>query len=127
MRTLAPAERRHFGEQQERLAEQYLCDRGLSPITRNFQCKLGEIDLIMRDAQTLVFVEVRYRKQARYGSAAESVTLRKQTRIWRCAEYYLLCNDLQNQLPCRFDVLAMSPEQGTGRVTYHWIKNAFDK
>ena len=63
--------------------------QGLSLLTRNFRSRLGEIDLIMDDGQSLVFVEVRYRRGNAFGSGAESVNRRKQARITACAQHYL--------------------------------------
>ena len=106
------------GQQAEEQARQFLVDKGLKLVCRNFSCKLGEVDLIMQDQQTLVFVEVRFRKTDRYGSAAESVTRSKQSRIIAASHYYLATQKL-NQ-PIRFDVIAIS---GNGK--FEWIPYAF--
>jgi putative endonuclease len=103
-------------------AEQQACDfllkQGLILVTRNFRCKQGELDLIMRDQRTLVIVEVRFRKTDQYGSALESVTRAKQSRIMAATEVYLSKHKLNTAV--RFDVLALS---GNGKL--EWIKNAF--
>ena len=106
------------GEQAEERAHQYLLKQGLKPVLRNFRCKQGELDLIMTDQQTLVIVEVRFRKTDNYGSAAESVTVSKQSRIIAAAQVYLSTQKLA--CPIRFDVVAIS-----GNGSLNWIKNAF--
>lgn len=94
-------------------------------IARNLRCRLGEIDLVMLDAQTLVFVEVRHRNPARYGSAADSITRHKQLRLIRAARYFLPRLNARLQLPaalaCRFDVVLED-----GATTPVWIRQAFD-
>ncbi|MCW9022255.1 MAG: YraN family protein, partial [Sedimenticola sp.] len=77
------------GNEAEQLAQRYLEQRGLRTLERNYRCKMGEIDIIMKDQDSLVFVEVRYRKQNAFGSAAESVTTTKQKKIIRAAYHYL--------------------------------------
>ncbi len=106
------------GENSERIASLFLMDQGLKLIDKNFQCKYGELDLVMREGDTIVIVEVRFRKSNKFGGAAESVTPKKQSRIIASTEYYLLVNKLKN--PIRFDVIAMS-----GDTDINWIKNAF--
>jgi putative endonuclease len=129
MDVLSPNKKREFGQLQEQIAAEYLIDKGLELLLTNFQCRLGEIDLIMRDDDTLVFVEVRYRRSDKFGSAIESVDYRKQTRLRRCAEYFLISHGLADKLACRFDILGLSPgapdrEEGKPRV--EWLQNAFD-
>ena len=106
------------GENAEEQAHNFLINAGLKPVARNFRCKLGELDLIMTDQQTLVIVEVRFRKSDRYGSAVESVTRAKQSRIIAATQFYLSTH--QADRPIRFDVVAIS---GNGAIG--WIKNAF--
>jgi putative endonuclease len=106
------------GESAEEQAFKFLVDNGLEPVTRNFRCKQGELDLIMTDKQTLVIVEVRYRKTDKYGSAVESVTRSKQSRIIAATHIYL--STRKTDSPIRFDVIAIS---GNGQI--EWIKNAF--
>lgn len=96
------------GRQAERQALDYLQRQGLTLVRRNYRCRAGEIDLIMQDGATLVFVEVRSRggAAARYGTPAESVTPAKQRRLTRAAAHYLLG---RRDVPaCRFDVVAIS-------------------
>jgi putative endonuclease len=109
---------REIGDSKERLAEDYLCGQRLRTVTRNHRCRHGEIDLIMRDGETLVFVEVRYRRSSRFGTPADSVDRRKQQRLAAAASHYLQGHP--TLLPCRFDVIAIS-----GRDQIEWIKNAF--
>ncbi len=107
------------GEKAEQKALQYLQDQGLAVVGQNFRCKQGEIDLIMRDNNFLVFVEVRYRKNSQYGNALETVTPKKQSRIIAATQHYLVKNNLSRQ-SVRFDVVAM-----TGNNQLNWVKNAF--
>ncbi|MGR8981574.1 MAG: YraN family protein [Gammaproteobacteria bacterium] len=106
------------GENAEERALRFLIDKGLKPVSRNFRCKQGELDLIMTDGNTLVIVEVRYRKSDKYGSALESVTPSKQSRIIAATHVYL--SRQKQDRPIRFDVVAIS---GNGAI--EWIKNAF--
>lgn len=112
--------RQQRGQQTEQAACRYLQERGLRLVTRNFRCRSGEIDLVMTDGDSLVFVEVRYRRHDRYGSAAETVDARKQARIIRCAQYYLQRHPGARSRPARFDVISMDAGQGL-----HWIPDAF--
>jgi len=96
----------------------YLQDQGLVLVEQNFRCKTGEIDLVMRDGQSLVFVEVRARASNRYGGAAASVTPSKQRRLIRTAHYYL--QRFRAMPPCRFDVIAIDAG------IMHWLKNAIE-
>jgi putative endonuclease len=106
------------GETAEQLAHDYLIERGLIAVTRNFRCAYGELDLIMQDAQSLVIIEVRYRKNNSYGGALESITYKKQQRIINATLVYLA----QSQLNCpvRFDVVAITQ---TNQI--QWLQNAF--
>ena len=106
------------GESAEQQAYSFLINKGLKPVSRNFRCKLGELDLIMSDKQTLVIIEVRFRKTDKYGSAAESVTRAKQSRIIAATHVYL--STQKTDRPIRFDVVAIS---GNGDID--WIQNAF--
>ena len=118
--TVKPAD---AGSDAEAHACEYLLAQGLSLLTRNFRSRLGEIDLIMDDGQSLVFVEVRYRRGNAFGSGAESVNRRKQARITACAQHYLQKNPAALQRPCRFDVVAISGAREKPDI--HWIRDAF--
>jgi len=110
------------GAASEDRARYYLETQGLKTLNRNFRTRRGEIDLVMLDSDTLVFVEVRYRKGDRYGSAAESVTYTKQQRINSAAKQFLLSRKQWCRHPCRFDVVAIS---GAEAEHIDWIKDAF--
>jgi len=112
---------RQIGKAAEQDAYDYLIQQGLRPVEKNYSCKLGEIDLIMKDRETLVFIEVRYRTREEYGDALASVTLSKQRKIIRTAQYYLQQENLYDQIACRFDVI--TPVTATQK--FHWIKDAF--
>ncbi|MFO1430390.1 MAG: YraN family protein [Candidatus Competibacteraceae bacterium] len=107
------------GEAAETLACRYLERQGLVLIERNYRCRTGEVDLIMRDGDCLVFVEVRSRRHSRYGTPAETVTRTKQQRICRAAAHYLLTHHCN--VPCRFDVIAILQQ----KQQLDWIKGAF--
>lgn len=106
------------GEAAEEQAYQYLKSAGLVLLERNFSSRFGEIDLIMQDGNVLVFIEVRYRKNAKYGGAASSISHKKQQRIHKTAATYL--QKKGNNSPARFDVIAMQ-----GDMQINWIKSAF--
>ena len=111
------------GRRWERHAERFLKRHGLTPIARNFSGKGGEIDLVMRDRDHVAFIEVRYRNRSRFGSAASSVTLKKQKKIVRCAQLFLQTFPKWANHPCRFDVIAYDSNGGIGRPV--WIRAAF--
>ena len=115
---------RRRGGYWERAAESFLRAHGLKTLKRNFLARNGEIDLVMLDGETLVFAEVRYRRSDRYGSGAESVTLRKQQRIVRAARLFLQYHDPQQARPCRFDVISIGRKNG--RTEFDWIRDAFE-
>jgi putative endonuclease len=109
------------GQKAEDLCADLLRRAGLRILARNWRCRLGEIDLVAEEAGTLVFAEVRLRRDARFGGAAESITAAKRARIVAAARLYLAGHAA---VPCRFDVLlldALSP----ARV--QWIRNAFSE
>lgn len=111
------------GAAEERFAENYLAQQGLSLIERNFLCRLGEIDLIMRHGDVLIFIEVRQRKHARFGSPLETISLAKQVKLKKTAEYYLVKYPPPSNLAMRFDVVGLS---GTlPNVQIEWLQNAF--
>ena len=114
----APSTTGAVGTEKERLAESFLIGQGLRPVARNHRCRYGEIDLIMREAAVLVFVEVRFRRSTRFGSPAETVDARKQRRLIAAARHYLQGHP--TLLACRFDVVAITAEN-----QMQWIKHAF--
>lgn len=109
------------GAAAEHLALRYLEACGLQLVTRNFRCRGGELDLIMRDGEQLVFVEVRSRRYSHFGTPAESVTRAKQQKLLRAAAFYLQRQELD--LPCRFDVVAILPSADEPHI--EWIRDAF--
>ena len=115
---------REQGRAWERAAEALLRRRGLRTVARNYQCRRGEIDLVMLDGTALVFVEVRYRRSNRYGSGADSVTFTKQRRIVSAARQFLGRHAQHARRPCRFDVVSIG--RGGDGVELDWIQNAFE-
>ena len=110
-----PTARQKIGAIGEDRALAYLQQQGLQPVARNFRCRTGEIDLIMRHEAVLVFVEVRARANDRHGGAAASITPAKQQRLIRTAQFYL--QRLRNLPPCRFDVIAIDGD------TLRWLRD----
>lgn len=106
------------GNAAEDLALDFLTDQGLALVTRNFLCRAGEIDLIVKNATTLVFVEVRFRRDISRGTGAETITHQKMTKIVQTARYFLHNNPHHGNLDYRFDVISVS-------ATVDWIQNAF--
>ena len=111
------------GNSAEIAAEKYLINLGLHSIKRNYRCKAGEIDLLMKDAETLVFIEVRYRSNPFFGSPAESITSQKIRRIRKTAEHFLQTNNHYAHYYKRFDVIAISAQSAKPEIL--WIKDAF--
>lgn len=109
------------GPAAERLAAGFLQRNGLRLVESNFRCRFGEVDLIMREGDSIVFVEVRLRSSAGFGGAAASITAAKQEKIVRAAQWYL--QQTRSQAACRFDVVLMQ-SLADGHV--EWIKNAFE-
>ena len=106
------------GVEAEDLALAYLQRQGLRLKVRNYACRLGEIDLVLQDGATVVFVEVRQRSHRTFGGAAESITARKRGRLIATARHFLAH---QGSLPpCRFDAVLVD---GQGHV--EWIRDAF--
>jgi putative endonuclease len=93
-------------------------------VRRNYRCRRGEIDLVMRDIDTLVFVEVRRRTSRAFGGGLDSVDARKRARLVAAAEHYLMMNRIGDESPCRFDVVAI--DGPSRRATIEWVRNAFD-
>ena len=109
----------NLGQSAEARAEAFLKTHGLKLVTRNWRCRFGEIDLVMQDGPTLVFIEVRLRSRSDFGGAAASVTTSKKNKLLAAAHQYL--GALATLPPCRFDVVAF-----TGEAPPEWIRNAFD-
>lgn len=113
-----------LGARYEALACVHLQAAGLNLLARNFSTRFGELDLVMRDRNVLVFVEVRYRAGTRFGSGAESITASKRSRLITAAEQYRQMHPKLTDLPCRFDVVALSGNTDTPCI--EWLRNAFD-
>lgn len=96
--------RHEVGKEGEDYATEYLQKHGYEIIKRNFECRQGEIDIIAKDKQEYVFVEVKTRQNLHYGMPSEAVTKQKQNHIWKVAQYYLYINKLENVF-VRFDVI----------------------
>jgi putative endonuclease len=109
------------GAQAELLAAQYLEQQGLKLIAANYRSRFGEIDLIMQEGATLVFIEVRMRRNADFGGAAASIDAHKQKRLIRTAQHYLA--SLARIPPCRFDAVLLGDMQ---ERDLQWYRNAFD-
>ncbi|MFT6928444.1 MAG: putative endonuclease [Psychromonas sp.] len=105
----------------EKQALCYLQKQGLTLICQNYYCRFGEIDLIMADQDTVVFIEVRYRKNSDFGGAFASINNAKQRKIITTAKHYL--RTLENEPFCRFDAIAIDSKSSTPA----WIQNAFQE
>ena len=113
------------GPSAEKHARRYLEKNGLKCLEVNFRTPRGEIDIIMQDGEYLVFVEVRYRNSDHFGSADESVTIRKQRRLVLAAKAYLQRKGLTDKARCRFDVVSGSPDPTGGQYKLTWHRDAF--
>lgn len=107
------------GDRAERLAAEYLRDKGLNLLESNYRCRVGEIDLVLRDGDTIVFAEVRLRTNAKFGGAAYSIDRRKQARLIAAARRWLAGKE---DAPCRFDVVLLDRLDASG---IDWIRDAF--
>ncbi len=116
--------KRVIGEGNEDLACNYLKSQGCRIIARNFHCRQGEIDIIARDGQYLCFIEVKYRKNTDFGLPQEAVNIFKQRKISKVSRFYLYSKNLSFDIPIRYDVIAVSVNEGI--TAFKWIKNAFD-
>lgn len=114
---------RDHGNALEKEAALHIKKFGFDIVQKNYQCKLGEIDIIAKKDDCLVFFEVRHRKQKKFGGALESVDSKKQQKLIKTASYYLQQKQLTNRIQCRFDVIAI--EGPIGQFKINWIENAF--
>lgn len=108
----------------EQRARAALEQAGLQLLARNYLTRRGELDLVMREGDTIVFVEVRYRRSAGHGNATASVTARKRERLILAARQWLATHPQHAQHPCRFDVVSYDGPAETARQT--WLRAAFD-
>ena len=104
---MTPDDRIQLGICGENLATRALRDAGYEIVARRFRTEIGELDIVARDGPYLVFVEVKTRRGDECGEGADAVTLRKQRRVIRLAQYYLIMNDSYDKVPCRFDVVSI--------------------
>ncbi|WP_421620898.1 YraN family protein [Alkalilimnicola ehrlichii] len=118
-RPSAPAPHLETGNRGERRALEHLTGQGLELLECNFRCRAGEIDLIMRDGEVVVFVEVRVRTHPGYGGALASITPAKQRRLARAAARWLQRHRLTQRAVCRFDVVTFDGEGP------QWLRHAF--
>ncbi|WP_342769024.1 YraN family protein [Solilutibacter pythonis] len=117
------ADHRHSGHAAEAAAERYLRARGLRFLARNKRYCDGELDLVMRDDATLVFIEVRFRADDGFGGAAASITPTKRRRLVRAASRFLAAHPQWAALPARFDVVAASGDIAAPAL--EWLRDAF--
>jgi len=120
---VALTSRQEVGQQAERQAAEYLGARGLELVLANHRSRFGELDLVMRDADTLVVVEVRRRNAKDFGGAAASITRGKQRRIVLATRHLLMVHPQLRRLPVRFDVVTLEPAAGAMRI--EWLRAAF--
>ena len=117
------------GLEAEKLAATFLANHGLKLVMQNYHCRFGEIDLIMQDSSTLVFVEVKLRSSSQFGGAAASITPQKQQKLILTAQHYLQQHvKNQSQIACRFDAILMHRAnlKPTDLQHIEWIRNAFE-
>jgi putative endonuclease len=112
------------GLRYETRAREYLQRQGLELVQANYRCRLGEVDLIMRDGDTVCFIEVRFRKSLEFGGASASITRGKQRKIIKAALFFLLQHEHLANHALRFDALLIQ-QQSDGSHCYNWIQNAF--
>lgn len=116
-----------IGRAAENAAETFLRQKGLKTLHRNFHSRMGEIDLVMRDGDCLVFTEVRFRRPGQHGSGAESITYAKRRKLIICAAWYLRSKRISSHQVCRFDVVSVGQMSGAAKpqFEFNWIQNAF--
>nr|WP_298155764.1 YraN family protein [uncultured Pseudoxanthomonas sp.] len=117
------AERQARGQAVENAARALLCGAGLIALAANVRYRGGELDLVMRDAATVVFVEVRYRQSQAFGGGAASVDAGKRRRLVHAAQCFLQDHPALADAPCRFDVVDARGDPGSPRLD--WIRDAF--
>lgn len=114
------------GAMAENRARSWLEKQGLQLLEKNYRTTRGEIDLIMQDGDTLVFVEVRMRQNERFATAAQSIDHPKQQRIISTAQHYLQAQGLWEKIPCRFDAICLQRDTDNGNgYRVEWLQNAF--
>ena len=122
---MASAAHLEHGKEAESLARRHLEQQGLRLLAQNWACKRGELDLVMLDGDTVVFVEVRYRKNTQWGGALGSIDARKRKKVIFAAQYFLQRESRWAHCACRFDVVTIDgPLKATPQL--NWLRNAFD-
>ena len=114
-----------LGTEAELWAQTFLEQQGLKTVTQNFRTPQGEIDLIMRDNNVLVFVEVRLRSNSSRGGAKDSINYAKQLRLTKAAHSYLQKEGLWDQIQCRFDAICLDKNHNNNKYQVEWLRNAF--
>jgi len=122
---VSPESTTQAGRRGEDFACRHLESHGLELLERNYRCRAGEIDLVMREGRVLVLVEVRSRTSAAHGSAAATVGARKQRRFILAARHLMLTRPQHRALAARFDVVAIDPASDGGPAKLTWIRDAF--
>ncbi len=117
-------ERKRFGNWGEEEASRFLEGKGFEILKRNFRTGFGEIDIVARDGETLVFVEVRTKSDSMFGDPLETISPKKKSRLERLAAAYLVINKVPGQVPCRFDVIGIIARDGVVYEMEH-IVDAF--
>jgi putative endonuclease len=120
IKVLSVMNKREVGTAYEKKAGEFLEKQGLRILCRNFRNRYGEIDIVAKDGEVTVFVEVKYRKDTSKGMPEEAVDFRKQQRICRVADYYRMMHHMGDFSPVRFDVVAICGKE------IRWFRNAFD-
>ncbi|MBV54103.1 MAG: YraN family protein [Coxiellaceae bacterium] len=116
-----PSPRQDQGYYVEQQAKRFLKKKGFIYLSQHFQCRFGEIDLIMKDGDTLVFVEVRSRQLSSYSNALESISLNKQRKLIKAIHVYLHSHQLPHLTDCRIDIVG---KDGSNKL--YWIQNALE-
>ncbi len=111
--------KRALGGEKELVAAEFLRNNGYNILQMNFRCKSGEIDIIAKDKDTLVFCEVKYRSKNNYGHPLEAVNTKKQQKIIQTTRYYMLINNISDAQRIRFDVIGILGD----KITH--VRNAF--
>ncbi len=115
--------KRQVGNSFEDMACKFLRDSGAHVIERNFRAFRGDIDIIAMDGRYLCFIEVKYRKDSKYGSAEAAVNFSKQKQICKLSKFYLYSKKKSEDIPIRYDVIAITSDSGI--IGIKWYKNAF--
>ncbi len=116
--------KRELGSKYEDFACDYIKSQGGKILKRNYRVRFGEIDIIAEDNDYICFIEVKYRKDNKYGGPEAAVSLSKQKQICNISRYFLTSNNMDEYTPVRYDVITVTTLDGA--LTVKWYKNAFD-